>query len=163
MFDRICDTVRRMRHRRGFGVHSPLAFSMINRVIRQERRYSFYAYHFLDTPAERRILRLINFLHPARIEYNQDDAIAEKTVSHSGNIAKPEGYRLLIDTHSDAPFERLLEFLDTYPQSAIYCRHLTDTELHTLSHLVKSGLIFPAHRYSIILRREKMPLQIYEV
>ena len=71
--------LRRLRHRRGYGVHSPFAFALITQVAYSPGRY--YAYERLNalhSPAERllrprrravcRLLfRLANFTQPRRI------------------------------------------------------------------------------------------------
>lgn len=74
--------IRRWRHTRGYGVHSPLAFSIVKECIRPDKRYGFYCDAYLDSAynEERKALRnakmtirLINLLRPQRIWYPNGD------------------------------------------------------------------------------------------
>ena len=65
--------IRRWRHARGYGVHSPLAFSIVKECIRPDRRYGFYCDAYLDFEYHedcrglrhaRMIIRLLNLLRP---------------------------------------------------------------------------------------------------
>ena len=68
--------IRRWRHTRGYGVHSPLAFSIVKECIRPDRRYGFYCDHYLDFEYHedrrglrhaRMIVRLLNLLRPKHV------------------------------------------------------------------------------------------------
>lgn len=63
--------INRIRHYRGFGVHSPLAYAFITEILRQH--YSYYAYPGIrvacrDYPA--RIHRLARLLHRIAARHN---------------------------------------------------------------------------------------------
>lgn len=53
---------KRFRHRRGYGVHSPLAFEFITQVIYEKSAY--YAYEKLRARHERLLFRLVNYAQP---------------------------------------------------------------------------------------------------
>lgn len=66
--------IRRWRHTRGYGVHSPLAFRIVKECIRPDGRYGFYCDPYLDFEyhGDRRglrrarlIIRLLHLLRPA--------------------------------------------------------------------------------------------------
>lgn len=40
--------IERYRHSRGYGVHSPFAFVLVNDVLRRSRGYAYYGYEELD-------------------------------------------------------------------------------------------------------------------
>ena len=73
---RIMNWIRRWRHTRGYGVHSPLAFSIVKECIRPDRRYCFYCDAYLDFEYHedrrglrhaRMIIRLLNLLRPNHV------------------------------------------------------------------------------------------------
>lgn len=41
---RLADWYKRLRHSRGFGIHSPSAYRLIREVLRPDSRYGYYAY-----------------------------------------------------------------------------------------------------------------------
>ncbi|MBO4978368.1 MAG: hypothetical protein J6C67_06635 [Muribaculaceae bacterium] len=47
---------RRLRHSRGFGIHSPFAYRFITHTLRQP--YAYYAYSGLTTPEQRLLFRV---------------------------------------------------------------------------------------------------------
>ena len=57
--------IAKLRHSRGFGVHSPFAYRFITETLRQEHIY--YAYHQMRTPQERLIFRVVLALRPATV------------------------------------------------------------------------------------------------
>ena len=74
--------IRRWRHTRGYGVHSPLAFRIVKECVRPDKKYGFYTDAYLDFEyhEERKALRyakmtirLINLIRPQRIWYPNGD------------------------------------------------------------------------------------------
>ena len=72
----ILNWIRRWRHTRGYGVHSPLAFRIVKECIRSDRRYGFYCDAYLDFEYHndrrglrhaRLIIRLLNLLRPSHV------------------------------------------------------------------------------------------------
>ena len=70
------DWIRRWRHARGYGVHSPLAFRLVKECIHPDRRYGFYCDSYLDFEYHedrrglrraRMIIRLLNLLRPKHV------------------------------------------------------------------------------------------------
>lgn len=59
MSNRIFDAYRRLRHSYGFGVHSPFAYSIVQRVLNPGRNYRWYGYDDIELAAP--------LEHPARI------------------------------------------------------------------------------------------------
>ncbi len=60
---------QRLRHSRGFGVHSPFAFRFITEVLNPPRGYRYYAEDTSRTDDERILARLKGFFAPARIHF----------------------------------------------------------------------------------------------
>lgn len=50
--------IRRLRHRRGFGVHSPFAFSLITKVI--EENFMYYSYAEIEQIRRERLQGKLN-------------------------------------------------------------------------------------------------------
>ncbi|MDE5794553.1 MAG: hypothetical protein K2I08_07525 [Muribaculaceae bacterium] len=76
------DYIRRWRHTRGYGVHSPLAFLIVKECVRPDRKYGFYsdAYLEFEYHEDRKglrnaklALRLINLLRPKRVWIPEGD------------------------------------------------------------------------------------------
>ena len=72
----ISKEIRRWRHTRGYGVHSPLAFRIVKECIRPDRRYGFYCDPYLDFEYHddrrglrhaRMVIRLLNLLRPTHV------------------------------------------------------------------------------------------------
>lgn len=94
----------RLRHRRGYGIHSPWVFTLVTEVVYAERGYSYYAYGSLPQAEGwrqkdlRMLLRLSNHFQP-------------RSISLCG-VAKDVGLWLhagckqaaIIHTASDIPF-----------------------------------------------------------
>lgn len=75
--------LKRIRHRHGFGVHSPYAYRLIKEAIEESRRYGYYAYHdeeleHLGREARRnarRIIRINAFLGRLRSRGAEESAV----------------------------------------------------------------------------------------
>lgn len=65
------NTFRRLRHSRGFGIHSPSAYSFVRDTLCPARGYAYYSYWSIPTRVAtlngRLILRVIAALQPATI------------------------------------------------------------------------------------------------
>lgn len=68
--------IRRWRHTHGYGVHSPLAYTIVKECIRHDKRYGFYSDPYLDFEYHedrrglrraRLIIRLLNLLRPSHV------------------------------------------------------------------------------------------------
>ncbi len=64
----------RLRHSRGYGVHSPFAYALIMDAIREPAGYDYYAYAELPQARQRLLYRLAAYFDPAGIEACGADA-----------------------------------------------------------------------------------------
>lgn len=48
----IADAYKRWRHTRGYGVHSPFAFSIVTEVVQNPKGYEYYGYKEIETQAK---------------------------------------------------------------------------------------------------------------
>lgn len=110
----ITDCIRRWRHTRGYGVHSPLAYRIVKECIRPDRRYGFYCDAYLDFEYHedrrglrraRMIIRLLHQLRPAYVWMPDSD----KRIVTAIRIIMP---KLRIATQKECP--KGTDFIITY-------------------------------------------------
>ena len=99
------DWIRRWRHTRGYGVHSPLGFRIVKECIRPDRRYGFYCDAYLDFEYHedrrglrraRMIIRLLNLLRPKYVWMPG----ADKRIVTAIKMVMP---KLRLTTHKECP------------------------------------------------------------
>ena len=99
------DYIRRWRHTRGYGVHSPLAFSIVKECIRPDKRYGFYCDAYLDFEYHedrrglrraRMIIRLLNLLRPSLVWMPDSD----KRIATAIRMIMP---KMRLSTHRECP------------------------------------------------------------
>lgn len=97
--------IRRWRHTRGYGVHSPLAFSIVKECIRPDKRYGFYCDAYLDFEYHedrsgrrraRMIIRLLHLLRPACVWMPDSD----KRIATAIRMIMP---KMRLSTHKECP------------------------------------------------------------
>lgn len=79
----------RLRHSKGFGVHSPFAFNLITTAISPPRGYGYYAYPHIDIRSHSRLeaketkllLRIADFLNVKRIFFMGEEAYIYATLT----------------------------------------------------------------------------------
>lgn len=64
VLQKISRSYKRWRHGRGFGIHSPFAYTFITEVLRQP--YAYYAYSVLDG-RQRLVFRIALYFRPATV------------------------------------------------------------------------------------------------
>lgn len=161
MLRRIPDIINRARHRRGFGVHSPLAFRLVTEVIAERSGYAFYCYRKIPTAAGRRMLRLIAALHPKEVILLANDRETQRVISLSGNRRKTVGTTLRI-LPGNPERDTLLKALSALDEEDyLYCRGLSEPELQEFKTRLTGGLLLTSRHYTLCLRRDEMPLQVY--
>lgn len=78
----VANWINRWRHARGYGVHSPLAYSIMKECVRPDKKYGFYSDAYIDFEYHedrdglrnaRMAIRLINLIRPQRIWYPNGD------------------------------------------------------------------------------------------
>ena len=166
------DWIRRWRHTRGYGVHSPLAFRIVKECIRPDRRYGFYCDPYLDFEYHedrrglrhaRMIIRLLNLLRPTHV-WMPD---ADKRIVTAIRMIMP---RLRIATQKKCPedtdfiisFDRndiatLWHKMDAFEECGLLAFHYSEK-------LPENGTLeLSSKDFRIFLRRRGMARLIYEV
>lgn len=161
MLRRISDRINRLRHRKGFGVHSPLAFRLVSEVIAERTGYAFYSYRKIPSPDGRRLLRIIAGLRPKEVIMLGDDRETRRIVSMAGNRRKMIGPSLSILSGEPDGNTLLATLSSLGEEDYLYCRGLNDSELQTFKRQLPGGILLTSRRYTLCLRRSAMPLQVY--
>lgn len=138
---------QRLRHSRGFGIHSPFAYRFITEVLNQP--YAYYSYDKLRTDRERLIYRVALSFGPGRpccAASPQDEKAARMALSDKGKICF-----VLIDcavadqTHCARAIEHLAAGVPLMALNAHRCPQLTDA-VNAMHH----GMTFRNARSTII-------------
>lgn len=165
------DTVRRWRHNRGYGVHSPLAYRIVKDCIRPDKRYGFYSDAYIDfeyiedrkaLKNARLALRLVNLLRPKRIWMPGGDKrlyTALKMSFPSTAIAMQKEYPKNTDfiICSSGDSRKMWEKMDEMKECAmiVFGKEIEKIEGATL--------VMTSKNFTIILRREGMDFVSYMI
>ncbi len=113
----------RIRHRCGYGVHSPFAFRFITEVIYEEN--AFYAYRDYDAQLDWKqrfrirkmyhlLFRCVNYMHPQSMLIRDDNPLLEKYLQRGSTAAaiqhQPDGSKVGF-CYTTSPDDRVMESL----------------------------------------------------
>lgn len=79
---------KRFRHRRGYGVHSPLAFEFITQVVYEKAHY--YAYERLKSRSDRLVFRIVNYAQPQFALEVGGDALPIELAKPSAEVVRAD-------------------------------------------------------------------------
>ena len=159
----------RLRHARGFGIHSPSAYRLIREVLRPSSRYAYYAYPQLKriavkpyTAAELKLIfRLLAEFQPGSVAVvgsKRRDAMVETV-----RLAVPSA--LIVDSPSDADF--VIYGCDaTYHGIDSPVAYFSKAQSNTIDECTRrmtEGHIFRSSRRALIVCRPGLPLQTFNV
>ena len=164
----VADRYKRWRHIRGYGIHSPSAYTIIREVLRPPREYGYYAYDDLRKVVSPHktfselclIYRLIVWFHPDNIAICASDSADVLTTvarmacpfSNTGT-STPQADFVIVDKDYSEPLPseaKIMFFFDTRSQLAGDIRRT-----------MTAGHIFDGNRHTIIVRRHDLPLQTF--
>jgi len=131
MMNMISDAYKRWRHTRGYGVHSPFAYSLVKSVVHPGRGYAYYAYEEIDNSLERTslphsrresriLLRLASFLNVRSAFLPNDDHTSSfRTALFAANshmtvttaLSSASDCRLICSTGDYIPIDTLKSLL----------------------------------------------------
>lgn len=172
------EAYKRWRHTRGFGVHSPTAYTLVREVIRQP--YHFYGYaeiegalagHKHATRLERfcrLVLRLCNHLRPHTVFCSKTAPEAVRTaircaVPDAALTADPSAAAdLYIDTAQRLSAHRIAQILDR-DGVALLILAIADEADETIRRHLSHGLLLRTPRHALVLTRRSMPFVSYSV
>ncbi len=131
MINMISEAYKRWRHTRGYGVHSPFAYSLVKSVVHPGRGYAYYAYEEIDNSMEgtslphsrresRILLRLSAFLNVRSAFLPNDERIspfraallaANSRMTVTTALSSAPDCRLICSTGDYVPIDTLKRLL----------------------------------------------------
>lgn len=179
---RIGESYKRWRHTRGYGVHSPFAFSMIESVVHPSPLYTMYGYEDIDNsmtgsqiPHSRRharmLLRLASFLNVKSVYLPKDLKAAPfrtallaanskmKITSGASGILKCD---MICSRAEYVPLDTLGKFIAT-PGAVLSMVSVPAGWADSLFELLPEGLMFYSKTSLIIVNRPGMQKVSYSV
>ena len=175
--------LRRWRHRCGYGVHSPFAFSLISGVIYESAPY--YAYAALRKGVRARtpygaaydagsgmlekdlrlLFRLANFCHPHRIVVQGGAGMVEAYLRAAG-LRRQEGGDEVVLVYADAPAMAQVDELTDGSMLIVRNIHRDAEALDCWKRLAERAdvtLTFDLGRFGLAIRNDKLNKQGYIV
>ncbi len=182
MTHRLAEAYKRWRHTRGYGVHSPFAYSVVKEVIRPGRRYAYYGYEDIDCALgrgegvrarrmARTLLRLAAFLDTDRVFMpNSHDTTPYRTalraacsrIHITSAMHEAESCDLICSTGEYIPLERLVCLL-RQPGRTLALRDAPDGWAGILFDSIGEGLMFHGRKNVLIFSRPDMQKVSYSI
>lgn len=181
--DALVKSFSRIRHSRGFGVHSPFAYKFVIDVLRPGY-YGYYSYweieHYLNQEERRNykfinlikfVIRLSLFLKCKRIVYSDSYSRLVVIVSKVMNL---KSYRignndfneflsgdLLITSQSELKVEIIENALESYV--TVFAINPGSEERNLLENPIKRGLLLNGKKKIILIPRKEMEYVAYDM
>lgn len=143
---------QRLRHRRGFGIHSPFAFRFITEVLNPPRGYRYYAEENVRSSDERLLARMKGFFGINSVVYAKDSAASD--YARAGIIVADLG-----SVDSAPLIERIRE-----GNVVVLALNHSERTLRPLLEAMPSGMSFRNFRSkAVLVVRKKLPRQDFAV
>lgn len=183
MISKIFESYRRWRHTRGFGVHSPFAYSIVKGVVRPDKGYSYYGYSDIEDTLvgmnhraklrrlSRMLLRLASTLNPQRSFLpNSEEALPFHTALLCVNskmkitsaLSEVDKCDLVCSSADYVPLSRIISLLNT-PKRVVAIRNIDPNWISPIFESLSEGLILQGKKHAIIFNRPGMHKLIYTV
>ncbi len=162
---------KRWRHGRGFGVHSPFAYHFVTEVLRLPRIYGYYAYRDVASlyrecrpslsPAEAiLIFRVLNELRPATIAVS---ARAEDRGFFAGIAKKAVPTCTIVDENAEFLLSAGGGSCGFHTAASGYFTDCHTEAFGRMSAALRSGHIYVSGSRAVIVAREGLPRQVFDV
>lgn len=177
----LADAYKRWRHTRGYGVHSPFAFRIVNEVIREPRGYRYYGYDETDaagTSGSRRMRRMARMLlrlaacldvRSAFVAGSEVSAVysaalrcARSGMIISGSPADIDRCRLICAPGDAMPPASLFSLIST-PGRIMLLSDVDDSLAAALFEALQQGVMFRSGSDVMIIARDGMQKISYTV
>lgn len=152
--------INRLRHKRGFGVHSPLAFMLIRDVVYPPRGYGYYVEDEIDAMcdnrSDRRFLclgvRLAGRLQPKAVCCMSEKW--EPVLTAGRRTADPADADVVIDPHGRLSMTEITEsLLSRHCEMTILTRHFPSSYCRGITSSHKDCLVLHGSYFTLICRR----------
>ena len=162
----IAESYKRWRHTRGYGVHSPYAYSVVKEVVRPGRRYAYYGYDDIDT-----LLRLAAFLRTdtAFIPRTENSSLyltalkaANSKIKITSAVQEASRCKLVCSTSDFVPLDTLKSLIRTQGR-AIAIFNAPDGWKDRLFEEIGEGLMLHGSHNLIVISRPGMQKVSYSV
>lgn len=178
----ISEAYKRWRHSRGYGVHSPFAYSLVKGVVRPGRGYAWYGYSRTDRAARgcrlpdvawqaRMLLRLASFLGVKKAFIpNADNTAPYRTALLAADsrmvitsaLAEADSCTLICTARDLVPLEALTEFLQQ-PGRCVAMRSYPAGWEKRLFDSLGEGLMLYSRENLIVISRSSMQKVAYTI
>lgn len=152
----------RLRHGRGFGVHSPFAFRFITECLRESLPY--YAYDTITSPVHRLVFRIAVYFRPDTYHISGLPPQTVTLACPNASAATPDTASLLVYT-ADTPPGLLAAAVSG--GAVVVLTHASDTQKTEIGHTLDSaahGMTFAnGHGVFIAVPLPHLPRQHFDV
>lgn len=182
MLGSIAEAYKRWRHTRGYGVHSPFAYTVVREVIRPGRHYAYYGYSDIDNAVEshaaphtrrmaKTLLRLAAFARVRRvyIPRTPDSTVyltALKAADSRISIVsamQEAGECTLVCSHADfIPLDTLIRLMRSSGR-VLAVRDLPEGWADRLFAALDEGVMFHGRKNILIFSRTGMQKVAYSI
>ena len=182
MWHLISETYKRWRHTRGYGVHSPFAYSLVMGVVRPGRKYGHYGYEKIDNALERTslphsrreartLLRLAAFLDVRSAFLPNDDRTspfltalraANSRMAVTSALSAASDCQLICSTADYIPLDTLRKLL-TEPGRIIALRNAPEGWRDRLFDTLDKGLMLYGRHNILLISRTGMQKVSYSI
>lgn len=179
MIKRIFESYKRLRHTKGFGVHSPMAYSVVKQVISLGNSYAYYGYSEIDHAARcgggcrrsaRILLRLASHtdVRDAWIPHSAPTIYKAALMASRSDIRLRHGLENITKCDmmcSDAaltPLSTLCEYVSA-PGRTLALRNAPEEWQQKIFDAMEGGIMLYGKRNLIIITREEMQKVSYSI
>mgnify|MGYP007103219026 CR=1 FL=1 len=154
---------RRLRHEKGFGIHSPFAYNFITEVIHQQ--YAYYAYDSIRDGFGRLVFRVAVALQPRRAAvYGLPEwSAALKAASSKMVIAQKRPELVVADLKAVSADERRQIMEAVGAGASLIARHCSAADRIEAQRLMPQGMTFANGSGTLIAVAGKLPRQDFDV
>lgn len=159
--DSIFAWYKRLRHGRGYGVHSPAAFAMVQDVLNLPSQYMYYGEADIPGRSARMLFRILVHIQPTTVAiYGETpdalvDAIVHSALPHARIVARGE--------RADMAIVGGLSVIDTSLYNNFYFQDSRNPMVRRAIDSLPAGHVYRNPRRTLIVANPKLPRQIFDI
>lgn len=151
------DWYKRLRHSKGYGVHSPFAFRMVLETLNPPRGYRYYAEEAFADPDHRLVYRIIVALQPSEVHIIGSDCHCESlkpVIRSAAGCFSSQNPPLAIVTGASGVIPSGVSVFTLRPMDALFRQHVECFEY---------GHLYSNSRRALFVARQGLPFQCIRV